>query len=128
MGQMDKLETFPPTVQAYLKDTDVIIIKNKLRSAVYLLLKSNCNMFLKVTPKGHMKSESMMTDYLNTYEICPKVLLYTSDDSKDYLITEQIAGADASTEKYISKPMQLTKVFAESLLNFQKIKCEKCPV
>src|SRR5690606_37583839 len=98
------------------------------RSSVYQIVKSGYSIFLKVTPKGHMQSEALMMGYLYNYGICPKVLTYISDDSRDYLITEQIMGVDASQDEYIAQPILLTEVFAKSLLGLQKINYEGCPI
>jgi len=122
------VETFPSEVQTYLKNAQVNVIKQKVRSSVYQIIKSDCNLFLKVTSKGHMQSEALMTDYLYKHEICPKLLTYTSDDSRDYLITEQIAGADGLSEQYTAQPILLTEVFAASLISIHSINCESCPV
>src|SRR5690554_1191467 len=75
-----------------------------------------------------MQSEAWMTEYLYKHEICPKLLTYTSDDSRDYLITEQIVGTDGLTEQYTAQPILLTEVFAASLLSLHNMNCAGCPV
>jgi kanamycin kinase len=122
------VETFPTEIQTYLKDSEINVIKQKVRSSVYQIIKSDSNIFLKVTPKGHMQSEAWMTEYLYNYGVCPKLLTYTTDDSRDYLITEQIVGSDGLTEQYTTQPILLIEVFAASLLSLQSINCVGCPV
>jgi len=118
-------ETFPSEIQAFLKNGTITVIKEKVRSSgrssVYQIMKSGYNFFLKMTPKGHMQSEALMMEYLYNYGKCPKVLTYISDDARDYLITEQIIGAEALHDEYTAQPILLTEVFAESLLSLHKI-------
>jgi kanamycin kinase len=125
-------ETFPSEIQVYLADAEITVVKEKVRSSgrssVYQIVKSGYNFFLKVTLKGHMQSEALMMEYLYNYGIGPKVLTYISDDARDYLITEQIMGADASQEEFTEHPIRLTEVVAESLLFLQKINYEGCPI
>ncbi len=132
MSPLLETETFPSEIQVYLKDATITVIKEKLRSSgsslVYQIVKSAYSIFLKVTPKGHLQSEAFMMEYLFSYGICPKVLTYISDDARDYLITEQIMGADASHDEYTAQPILLTEVVAESLLSLQKINNEGCPI
>ncbi|BBH21939.1 aminoglycoside phosphotransferase APH(3') [Paenibacillus baekrokdamisoli] len=120
-------DSFPSEIQSYLKDSNISIIKNKIRSSVYHLENQTCDSFLKVTPKGQLKSEAMMTDYLSKYGVCPKVLIYTSDDAQDYLITDRVIGLDAASAEYLVRPERLTEVFAESLSSLHQIKALDCP-
>jgi kanamycin kinase len=74
-----------------------------------------------------MQSEALMTDYLSNYGVCPKVLMYTSDNVKDYLITDQIIGTDAASDEYLLQPGRLADVFGESLAVLYQIKAVDCP-
>ncbi len=125
--EADIYDTFPSEINTYLKDATVTVIKNKVRSSVYYIEKPTYNIFLKVTPKGHMVSEALMTNYLYNYGVCPKVLIYTSDNSRDYLITDRIVGTDAACNEYLAKPIHLSEVFAESLSSLHRIKHVDCP-
>ncbi|MCD9022595.1 aminoglycoside 3'-phosphotransferase [Cohnella silvisoli] len=86
----------------------------------------NYSIFLKVTPKGQMQSEAQMTDYLSKHGVCPNVLIYTSDESRDYLITNRIMGTDAASDEYLAQPSRLTDVFANCLSSFHRIEYVGC--
>src|SRR5690554_7342795 len=104
-----EIETFPSEIQAYLKNAEVTVIKDTVRttgrSLVCQIIKKEYSIFLKVTPRGHMQSEALMMEYLGNYSLCPKVLTYISDDWRDYLVTEQIKGADATHDEYTAQPI-----------------------
>ncbi|OPA78745.1 hypothetical protein BVG16_12965 [Paenibacillus selenitireducens] len=120
-------ETFPDEVQGYLRDAVVTVIKNKVRSSVYHIEKPTYDIFLKVTPKGQMQCEALMTDYLYNHGACPRVLHSTSDATRDYLITNRIMGSDATSDEYVKQPNRLSEVFAESLVNLHRVRKEGCP-
>jgi kanamycin kinase len=120
-------ETFPAEIQTYMRDAVVTIIKNKARSSVYHIEKEAYDIFLKVTPIKQMQNEVRMTDYLYKYGVCPRVLHYSSDDKRDYLITDRITGSDAASDEYLTQPDRLTEIFAESLVNLHRVKDVDCP-
>lgn len=119
--------TCPAEIQAYLRDAMITVIKNKVRSSVYYIEKTDYNIFLKVTPKGQMQSEALMTDYLYHHGVCPKVLVYISDHARDYLITERIVGTDAASDEYLAQPEWLSEIFAESLSSLHRVNHTDCP-
>lgn len=121
-------ETFPSEVQRYFSDSEVTIIKKNSRSSVYHIKGQDHDIFLKVTPKDQLRSEAMMTNYLNTYRACPRVEFYTSNDLNDYLVTERVAGFDAASDEYLAQPECLSQVFAESLLSLHLVQTMDCPI
>jgi len=117
---------FPKEVQDRLRHAKVTVIKEKTRSSVYWL--ENQHGYLKVTPRGQLKSEALMTEFLSASQSGPQLLLYTSDDSRDYLMTEEIRGRDAASEPYLLQPERLADVFGESLSALHRLQVKDCPV
>lgn len=121
-------DSLPIEIQTYAREAAVTVIKNKVRASVYLIEKYDYHCYLKITPKGHLQNEVLMTEYLHRYGICPTVILYISDDSKDYLLTERVTGSDATRDEYLAQPDRLVRIFAESLAHFHHVRYSDCPI
>ncbi|MFD0871436.1 MULTISPECIES: aminoglycoside 3'-phosphotransferase [Paenibacillus] len=124
------LHTFdrmPVELRHYLSvDSKVSVIKEKSRASVYRMDQEDV-LYLKITPKGELHHEAVMTRYLSGLGLCAKVLLYVQDDRHDYLVTEQVKGKDAADEEYLGQPERLCEVFAESLVRLHTMGVEDCP-
>lgn len=120
--------SFPTELRKYFTDADVTTIKNKSRSSVYHIKGTSYDYFLKVTPKDQMYCEAIMTKFLYNFAGCPKVVHYISNETNDYLVTERLAGTDATSDEYLEEPGQLSEVFSESLSKLHRVNTEDCPI
>ncbi|MCC3373789.1 aminoglycoside 3'-phosphotransferase [Cohnella sp. REN36] len=119
---------YPEEIQGFLQGADIAVVKQKTRSVVLRLDRREESVFLKVTPKGQMREEARMTEYLSRRGACPRVILYRSDGTGDYLITSRVAGSDAAAEACLRYPERLTDAFAEGLSALHDVDPEGCPV
>ncbi len=84
--------------------------------------------FLKMAPVGALERECELTRYFHTKGLAAKVLLYTSDLARDYLLTEKVPGEDCLAEKYLDHPQRLCDLLAERLFLLHSMDCADCPV
>jgi kanamycin kinase len=83
--------------------------------------------FLKISPKGTLKTEADMTGYFHAKGFAARVVTYVSAD-KDYLLTEKLPGEDCIAEKYLAQPERLCDILAERLALLHSADFADCPV
>ena len=83
--------------------------------------------FLKSAPQGSLAKQEIMTKYFSRKGLTSNVLSYISDD-KDWLLTEQVAGDDCTTEKYLEQPTKLCDILAEKLVLLHQTDWSDCPI
>ncbi|MDF2652675.1 MAG: Kanamycin kinase [Paenibacillus sp.] len=127
IGAFPGMDVLPPEIQRYVQNTNVTVIKNKLRSSVYQLEGAAGTVFLKITPIGQMTHEALMTEYLARFGLSAEVLAFHKDEHKEYLVTKQIKGQDAASTAYLEQPELLCEVFADGLHRLHSISTDGCP-
>lgn len=80
---------------------------------------------MKISPKGTLTDDALMTDYFFSKGLSARVCVYISDE-RDYLITEKIEGEDGISQKYLDNPEKLCDVFAESLRMLHEVDFTDC--
>lgn len=123
------LTSLPLTIQPYWQDAHVTVVKNKKRSSVYKLDHDNSgsSYYLKITPRGEMETEALMTRHLSMSGLCVKIQVYIQDGESDYLLTECLSGLDAASPEYLKQPEWLAEVFAHNLKKLHGIPYADCP-
>lgn len=83
--------------------------------------------FLKSAPKGSLQTEAALTRYFHRKGLATEVLAYVSDD-KDWLLTERVAGEDATYAAYLDDPKRLCDTTATLLRQLHDTDYTDCPV
>ena len=93
---------------------------------VYFIDKAE-GFYLKRSAKNSLYNESVMTDYFHKKGLGAKVISYVTDDY-DWLLTEKMAGEDATHRDFLSEPKRLCDFLASELRNLHETDFSDCPI
>jgi len=82
--------------------------------------------YLKIAEHGTLYRAYQMQTYFSNKNMAPPVLHYMSTD-KDYLITKALHGEDGTSDKYLSDPRRLSKLYGQTLRILHEIDASDCP-
>lgn len=116
----------PDIITELIKDAKIYDSSCSPEARVYYIDKDS-GYFLKVSAKGSLKNEAIMTDYFHKKDLGAKVLEYLSFD-RDFLITGQVHGENATHAKYLSNPKKLCDTFAQNLRALHETDFSDCPI
>lgn len=83
--------------------------------------------FLKSAPKGSLQAEATLTRYFHRKGLAAAVLDYLSVD-RDWLLTERVAGEDATYAAYLDDPKRLCDTTATLLRQLHDTDYADCPI
>ena len=86
-----------------------------------------CGYYLKISAKGTLKREAVMTEYFHKKRLAPRVVEYICSD-RDYLVTERVPGEDCTHGEYLSNPKKLCVLLAKRLRELHEMDFSDCPV
>jgi kanamycin kinase len=92
-----------------------------------IYIKKEEGFFLKSAPKGTLRTEADMNRYFHTKGIGPRVLSYRSEE-RDWLLTEAVAGEDATHRDYLSDPVRLATFLGQHLRALHETDHTNCPI
>ena len=116
----------PDTFRTFLDGADVYDSSCSTAAQVYFLDK-NTGFYLKNAPKGTLKKEAALTDFLHTKGLGAEVLAYESLDT-DWMLTRRIAGEDCTFQPYLDDPVRLCDTTAQLLRMLHETDASVCPV
>lgn len=93
---------------------------------VYYLQKGG-GYYLKVAPKGSLKTEADMTTYFYERQLGAEVFFYLCHE-KDWLLTRALPGEDCLSKRYLDDPKRLCDTTATLLRRLHELNYEECPV
>ena len=83
--------------------------------------------YLKSVPKGSLRKEANLTEYMSKIYLAPKVLSYLSLD-RDWLLTTAAEGEDCTHRTCLASPERLCDFWAETLRTVHALPTTGCPV
>ena len=119
-------KTFPAEILPFLKGAVLYDSSCSEEAKVYFSDKDR-GYFIKTAAQGTLENEATMTGYFHSKGLSSEVCLYLKSES-DYLITKKINGKDGTDECYLSDPVRLCKVFAETLVCLHQTDFSGCPL
>ena len=108
------ISILPPSLLPYLERAR-IYDSNCSEAARTLYIEGELKAYLKIGGAGKLASEQIMTTYLHSHGLAPKVLEYIRSAEHDFLLTDALDGEDGISERHIGFPKRLAAVFGESL-------------
>ena len=121
------ISDYPETLSELLKDAPVYD-SSCSKDAQVIFIDKDGGCFVKKAPKGTLKTESLMTEYLHSLGLSAEVLYYGSFKGSDFLLTGRIPGEDCTDLKYLSEPKRLCDTTAMLLRTLHEIEGSDCPV
>ena len=119
-------ESFPRELFEIFRDADIYDSSCSPEARVYYINKDN-GYYLKMSAKGSLNAEAVLTEYFNSKNIGTKVLKYLSLD-KDWLLTEKVCGEDCTHGIYLENPKKLCDITAGLLRQLHELDFTDCPV
>jgi len=119
---------YPPQFHTLLADAEAVFDSSCSPQARVIFIKNGAGFFLKSAPKGTLARQNTMTRYFHSIGLTAKAVSYFSDQERDWLLTEQVAGDDCTTQKYMQQPERLVDTLAEQLLRLHATDYRACPV
>ncbi len=83
--------------------------------------------FLKSAVAGSLEKEALMGRYFHSKGLGAQVLAYISGE-RDWLLTERVAGEDATTACYLAEPRRLAELSGRLLRQLHSLDGSDCPV
>lgn len=121
------LEFLPAEAAKLLNGSAVYDSSCSAEARVYFIDRHG-GMFLKTADAGTLRAEASMTAYFHKLGMSAEVLLYCSENGKDWLITRRIPGEDCVAPKYLSDPKRLCETTATLLCMLHETPVTDCPV
>lgn len=84
--------------------------------------------FVKEASCGALLKEAELASFFASKGLSSKVLFYSTETEKDYLVTERVPGEDAAFAAYLEKPEKLCEVLADSMRMLHDTDIRNCPV
>lgn len=116
----------PDKITRLVRDAKIYDSSCSPEARVYYIDK-DLGYFLKVSAKGSLSNEAKMTDYFHKKGIGAKVIEYVSCD-RDFLITGQVHGENATHARFLSNPKKLCDTFAQHLRALHETDFSDCPI
>ncbi|MDR0886890.1 MAG: aminoglycoside 3'-phosphotransferase [Clostridiales Family XIII bacterium] len=120
------IASLPTQLQEYANGANVYNSSCSPFAHVYFIDKDG-GYFLKIAKKDSLHSEAVMMAYFHKKGLSGRVYESITDATRDYLLTERIAGFDGTEHKYLENPEKLCDVFAESLWRLHESDNSDCP-
>ncbi len=117
---------FPEEYRSLLSGAE-IFDSSCSREAQVLFIDKAPGYFLKSAPKGNLQKEALLDDYFHKKGLSAPVCSYLSLE-KDWLLTERVAGEDATDAIYLANPLRLAETMGELLRMLHECDCSDCPV
>ena len=118
---------YPEALSALWKDAPVYD-SSCSKEAQVLFVDKGGGYFVKKAPKGTLKTEALMTEYMHSLGLSAEVLYYGSAEEGDFLVTGRIPGEDCTDPKYLSEPERLCETAAMLLRTLHETDGRACPV
>ncbi|ALS25893.1 aminoglycoside phosphotransferase [Paenibacillus sp. 32O-W] len=96
-------------------------------AAVTLRIEGETVMYLKMNGRGALERECGMTRFLHSRKLGPAVIAYCSDENRDYLLTEAVAGENGISPGHLAHPEKLAAAFGQHLRLLHRLPAEGCP-
>ncbi len=84
--------------------------------------------FLKSAPRGSLEREAAMARYFHSKGLTAPVLSYVTIGERDWLLTERVAGEDATASCYLADPRRLAELSGRLLRSLHDMEGADCPV
>lgn len=124
---LDKIPIdLPKELEPFVLGASVFDSSCHSQAKVYYIDKDN-GYYLKISPKGTLETEKMMTEYFYKKGIGAEVLHYSSNE-QDYLLTAKVVGDDCTSEKYLAEPKKLTDILGSELRRLHELDFSDCPI
>lgn len=120
------IDTLPSAIREHLRGA-TIYDSSCSEDARTMFVEGAEHTFLKISPKGTLERDRVMTDFLHRKQLAPKAIAMESDHTYDYLLLEAVSGDDGSEEIHIQQPRQLAQVFGEYLRKLHSLPTDGCP-
>ncbi|MBQ8409695.1 MAG: aminoglycoside 3'-phosphotransferase [Clostridia bacterium] len=121
------LQEFPEEFHSVLESADVFDSSCSEAARVYFLDVDD-GLYLKVSAKGSLKKEALMTDYFHSRALgAAEVVRYLSND-RDWLLTTRVAGEDCTHADYLADPKRLCDLLAQKLRELHETDFSGCPI
>lgn len=120
-------QAFPPEIAPFLYDADVFDSSCSEEAQVYFI-ENGDGFYLKTAAAGTLKAEALMHAHFHELGLTSKMVVYTTANDKDYLITERVPGQDCTHEKYLSSPQKLCDTIAVGLRMLHDKPNVNCPI
>ena len=88
----------------------------------------DCGYFLKSSAVGSLKKEAELAGYFHSKGLTAPVLSYTTENDRDWLLTERVRGEDATHATYLAEPRRLAVKMGEILRELHEMPHADCPV
>ena len=92
-----------------------------------LFIDRNGGYFLKSGAVGSLEKEALMGRYFHSKGLGAQVLSYISGE-RDWLLTERVAGEDATAARYLAEPWRLAELSGRLLRQLHSLDGGDCPV
>ena len=96
-------------------------------AATVLFIDKDSGYYLKSAEKGALANEALMTEYFHKKGLSASLVEYISLEC-DYLLTERVAGEDATHRLYLDDPKRLAVLMGESLAMLHSLDFFDCPI
>ena len=118
---------YPEEIRTFLQNGAVYDSSCSPEARV-LFINKDGGLFLKESAAGTLKTEAMMTSYMNSLDLSAEMLYYGTHNAKDYMVTKRIPGEDCTHPEYLSDPRRLCDITAELLRKLHEVDPNNCPV
>lgn len=117
-----KVEEFPRELHYLFENAEIYDSSSSSSAKVFY---STLGYYIKVSAKGRLQEEAMLTKVFADRGLGVKVVHFLSTD-KDYLVTKSAKGEDCLS--YLDDPERLCKVMAETMRELHNCSIEGVPV
>ena len=120
------ISSFPDEIKPLIAQANVYDSSCSPEAKVYFIDRDT-GYYLKVSESGSLMSEARLDEYFNSLGLGPRVLSYITQDSADWLLTERVAGEDATHREYLSEPRRLAEFLGHRLRLLHEVDFKDCP-
>ncbi|WP_068618413.1 aminoglycoside 3'-phosphotransferase [Paenibacillus tuaregi] len=122
----ENIGTVPSSIRSYLKGAQ-FYDSSCSEQAQTLYIEGTERLFLKISKKGTLERERIMTDFLHSHKLAPQVIAFDSDKDKDYLLLEALDGEDCTAEIHRKHPDRLAGALGGYLRKLHELPLAGCP-
>ena len=115
----------PTALEEFIRGAKIYDSSCSPEARVYFIDRG-CGYYLKVGERGSLGREAEMTEYFHSIGYGTKILGYFSGE-KDYMLSERMAGEDATHEEYLKDPKRLAVFMGEELRRLHEQNYSGCP-
>lgn len=120
------MDRVPSVFHHILRGAKVFDCSSSPEARVYYLQKGG-GYYLKIAPRGSLKTEADMTTFFYEHQLGPEVFFYLCHDS-DWLLTRAAQGETCLEARYQKDPRRLCDVTATLLRRLHELNTDECPI